>query len=149
AAPPFGVVAGQQHLARHQTVGRQSFFPGVHQQGLAHGGSGLLVLKAAGREVQASASQGHGAGGDDDRLAPLATQCSDVGGQAGQRVGGDGASIGVEQQGRADLDHHPARLGQGDGGRGGGRSGLGEGGGGGHIASLSQDHRPGQVVGED
>src|SRR5690606_32903737 len=113
------------------------------------GGGGLFVLKAAGKQVQPSAPQSHGARGNDDRLSPLSTQCGDVRGQAGQPVGGDGASIGLEQQGRADLDHHPARLGQGGGRRGGGLKGLGEGGGGGHPASLSQDHRLSHAAGDD
>ncbi len=149
AAPPFGVVAGQQHLSRHQTVGRKGLFPGVHQQGLAHGGGGLFVLKAAGRQVQSPAPQSHGAGRDDDDIATLSAQVGDVGGQAGQPVGGDGASIGVEQERRADLDHHPARLDQSGGGGGGGRKGFWEGGGGGHSACLSQDHRGSYVLGDD
>src|SRR5690606_41269269 len=99
ASAPFGVVAGQQDLPRHQAVGRQRVFPGVHQQGLTHRGGSLLVLQTAGREVEPTAPQSHGAGGNDDDVAALAAQFGDIGGEAGQPVGGDGASIGVEQQG--------------------------------------------------
>ncbi len=71
AAAALGVVAGQQDLGGDQAVGGQGLFPGVHQQGLADGGGGLLVLKPARRGVEAAAPQGHGAGGDDDDLAAL------------------------------------------------------------------------------
>ncbi|MNS83029.1 hypothetical protein D3C72_1167990 [compost metagenome] len=135
AAAALGVVAGQQDLGGDQAVGGQGLFPGVHQQGLADGGGGLLVLQPARRGVQPSAPQGHGAGGDDDDLAPLLAQGGDVLSQGGQPVAGDGAGGGIDQQGGADLDHDPSGMGQGRRGRslvddlggGGGRGGKGHG----------------------
>ncbi|MNL32504.1 hypothetical protein D3C87_1543620 [compost metagenome] len=145
ATPALGIVASQQDLGGDQAVGGERLLPGVHQQGLADGGGGLLVLQPTRRGVQPSAPQGHGAGGDDDDLAALTADVGDVLGQGGQPAAGDGAGVVVDEQGGADLDHHAAGVRQRRRGRGGGLGGdLGGGGGrGGRGHAFFLEHQSG------
>ena len=91
-------------------MGPERLGPGARKRDLPDGGGGLRLLQAerAGAELEHSAAERDGAGGDDEQVSFVLVQGGDVGGERVEPVALERAGILVDKQRRADLDDDAA-----------------------------------------
>ncbi len=89
--------------------------PGGHEQRLSGSGGGLLLRKgqAAIGQAQTPPTQGYGPGGDQHQALAASPEARGVAGEGVQPRPIRRAGMLFGHQGRADLNHHQARPGQG------------------------------------
>jgi hypothetical protein len=114
AAALLGIAEREQHLAGGDPVAPERLGPGARERDLAdrRGGLAVFELERSDRKLEPAAAERDRARRDDQEVACLAMQVGDIFDQRGEPRLVERAGLGIDEQGRADLDDDAVEVGE-------------------------------------